>query len=245
MNHSALYLEDAYCRSCEAQLLALEPTPASLSPSEGGTVAILDRTPFFARGGGQPGDQGLIKLADGRELAVVETWSEGGRVLHQVEGTEDGMAGAAVRAEIDWPRRHRLMRMHSCLHLLCSLIDAPVTGSSVGDGRGRVDFDLPASTLDKEELNQQLQQLIKADHAITTRWAEMDELAQIGSLSRSMEGLPSGVGPVRLVEIADVDLQTCCGTHVARTAEIGAVEVGKIEKKSRHNRRVNLRLSDR
>ena len=242
MNHSALYLEDAYCRSCEAQLLALEPMPASLS--EGGTVAILDRTPFFARGGGQPGDQGLIKLDDGRELAVVETWSEDGRILHQVEGAEGDMAGASVKAEIDWPRRHRLMRMHSCLHLLCSLIDAPVTGSSVGDGRGRVDFDLPESTLDKEKLNQQLQQLIKDDHAITTRWAETAELAQTGSLSRSMEGLPSGAGPVRLVEIAAVDLQTCCGAHVARTAEIGAVEVGKIEKKSRHNRRVNLRLCD-
>ena len=242
MNPGALYLEDAYCRSCEAQLLALEPAPETLT--EGGAVAILDRTPFFARGGGQPGDQGLIKLADGRELAVVDTWSEGGRILHRVEGAEDDMTGAKVQAGIDWPRRHRLMRMHSCLHLLCSLIDAPVTGSSVGDGRGRVDFDLPESTLDKEELNRQIQRLIQADHAITSRWAETDELACIGSLSRSMEGLPSGAGPVRLVEIAGIDLQTCCGTHVARTAEIGSVQVGKIEKKSRHNRRVNLRLGD-
>ncbi len=243
MNSSALYWEDAYCRSCEAQLLALEPAAASVAG--GGAVAILDRTPFFARGGGQPGDQGLIRLVDGRELTVVDAWNEDGRTLHQVEGAEgDIMAGTAVQAEIDWPRRYRLMRMHSCLHLLCSLIDAPVTGSSVGDGRGRVDFDLPESTLDKEELNQQLQQLIEADYAIRARWAEAGEIDRIGSLSRSMEGLPSGVGPVRLVEIAGIDLQTCCGTHVASTAEIGAVQIGKIEKKSRHNRRVNLRLGD-
>ncbi len=151
--------------------------------------------------------------------------------------------GTRVTAEIDWARRYRLMRMHTCLHLLCAVIVGDVTGGQVGDGKGRLDFNLPDTRLDKDHITAELNRLIKEDHPVRPRWITDEELSARAELVRTMSVKPPmGQGRVRLLDIEGVDLQPCGGTHVARTGEIGQVEVTKIENKGRQNRRVNLAL---
>jgi misacylated tRNA(Ala) deacylase len=146
--------------------------------------------------------------------------------------------GEQVALEIDWDRRYRLMRMHSCMHMLCALVPAPVTGGSISDGRGRLDFDLP-DPLDKEALTRRLNQLIREGHSMRLRWITAAQLRAQPELVRTMSASPpQGTGKIRLVDFAGVDIQPCGGTHVANSAEIGPVRVTKIEKKGRQNRRV-------
>ena len=147
--------------------------------------------------------------------------------------------GTPVTATIDWQRRHRHMRMHTCLHLLSAVLTYPVTGGQVGDGKGRLDFDIPEGGLDKDDITRRLNALIEADHTVTQRWISDAELAAQPELVKTMAVKPpSGAGRVRLIDVAGLDLQPCGGTHVERTAEIGPVVVSKIEKKGRQNRRV-------
>jgi len=142
-------------------------------------------------------------------------------------------------------RRHRLMRMHTCLHLLCSVVPGAVTGGQVSDGRGRLDFDVPGSSLDKEAIASRLNALITAGHPVGPRWITDEELAAQPELVRTMSVKPpSGAGRVRLMEVAGVDLQPCGGTHVRNTREIGPVVVTKIESKGRQNRRVILAFAE-
>ena len=199
-------------------------------------------------GGGQPGDVGVLRLADGGEIRIVDARKGEGHedVLHIVdEGTALPAPGTAVTAEIDWARRHRLMRMHTCLHLLCAVIEGDVTGGQIGDGKGRLDFNLPDTQLDKEHIAAELNRLIAEDHPVGPRWIGEAELESNPALVRTMSVKPPmGSGRVRLLDIPGVDLQPCGGTHVARTGEIGPVAVGKIENKGRQNRRVNLRFAD-
>ena len=153
--------------------------------------------------------------------------------------------GDSVTAEIDWERRYRLMRMHTCMHVLCSLIKGEVTGGQVGDGKGRLDFNLPNTQLDREALTKALQRIVAEDHPVRERWITDEELAQNPQLVRTMSVKPpTGSGRVRLLEIEGVDLQPCGGTHLRSTGEIGRVEVGKIENKGKQNRRVNLVFPD-
>ena len=205
-----------------------------------------DRTVFYPLGGGQPGDTGVLAFDDGRAVRIVDTrkGERPGEIVHVPDGPVDArLAGSEVTARIDWDRRHRLMRMHTCLHLLCSLIAAPVTGGSVRDGSGRLDFDLPESTLDKEDLTTRLNQLVDDDHPVTPRWITEEELDANPSLVRTMSvAPPRGQGTVRVLDIEGVDLQPCGGTHVASTGETGRVRVRKIEKKGRQNRRVTVAL---
>jgi misacylated tRNA(Ala) deacylase len=159
-------------------------------------------------------------------------------------------AGMAVKAEIDWERRHRHMRMHTALHLLCSLIPFPVTGGSIGAEESRLDFDISdADAVDKDDLTARLNALVASNHAVTSRWISDAELADNPGLVRTMSVKPPvGSGRVRLVAIGPdgaVDLQPCGGTHVRFTGEIGAVAVTKIEKKGRQNRRIRLAFADR
>jgi misacylated tRNA(Ala) deacylase len=161
--------------------------------------------------------------------------------------TPDGLVapGMAVRAEIDWDRRHRHMRMHTALHLLCSLIPYPVTGGGIGAEESRLDFDISeAGAVDKDELTERMAALIEGDHPVTTRWITDEELANQPGLVRTMSVKPpAGSGRIRLVAVGEdgaVDLQPCGGTHVRSTAEIGAIAVTRIEKKGRQNRRVRL-----
>jgi misacylated tRNA(Ala) deacylase len=229
-----VFRDQPYARECEATVVAVAP----------GTVT-LDRTVFYPEGGGQPGDVGVLLLGDGRVLAVTDARKgEGGGVLHSITDPPPGFGpGSRVVARIDWARRHRLMRMHTCLHLLSAVIVAPVTGGAVGDGYGRLDFDLP-ETPDATQVESRLNALIAADHAVESRWIADEELAARPELVKTMSVKPpAGAGRVRLIDIAGVDLQPCGGTHVARTAEIGRVIVGKMEKKGRQNRRVRLELT--
>jgi misacylated tRNA(Ala) deacylase len=206
----------------------------------------LDRTVFYCAGGGQPGDRGRLLLAGGAGVEVVDTIRADGRIVHRLgEGSPAPAVGTGLVAEIDWTRRHRLMRMHSALHLLCAAVACPVTGGQIGADRSRLDFDVGGTGLDKEAIAEQLTRWIAADHGIRHRWIDADELDARPELVRTMSVRPPrDAGRVRLVEIADVDLQACGGTHVRSTAEIGAVIVGKIENKGRQNRRVNITLAE-
>ena len=228
-----VFRRDAYARSCEARITAVDDAGVR-----------LDRTVFYPTGGGQPGDSGMLALGDGTAIRIVDTrkGEAPDEIVHVPEApVSPAAAGSQVTARIDWDRRHRFMRMHTCLHLLCSLIPAPVTGGSIRDGSGRLDFDLPESTLDKEDLTMRLNRLIAGDHRVAPRWIGEEELDANPSLVRTMSvAPPRGRGRVRVLEIEGVDLQPCGGTHVASTGEIGRVRVTKIEKKGRQNRRVNV-----
>ena len=230
-----VFRQDAYARSCAARVTAVD---------EAGIR--LDRTVFYPLGGGQPGDTGELSLEDGTAIRIVDTRKGGtpGEIVHVPESPVDlDLSGTMVTARIDWDRRHRLMRMHTCLHLLCSLVAAPVTGGSVRDGSGRLDFDLPESILDKQDLTERLNRLVAEDHTVAPRWISEEELDANPSLVRTMSvAPPRGQGRVRVLDIEGVDLQPCGGTHVASSGEIGRVRVTKIEKKGRQNRRVTVVL---
>ena len=230
-----LYAEDAYAQSCDAAVTA----------SAAGGVE-LDRTVFYPRGGGQPGDTGRLTWAGGEaEIIDAVKGKTPGSVVHVLaEDAAPPPVGERVTATLDWERRHRLMPMHTCLHLLSAILDYPVTGGQIGDGKGRLDFDIPEATLDKEEVTAKLNALVAADHRVEEEWITDDELAAQPDLVKTMSVKPPvGVGRVRLLRIGgDVDLQPCGGTHVKTTSEIGAVRVRKIEKKGRQNRRVSIVL---
>jgi misacylated tRNA(Ala) deacylase len=233
-----LYERDAYLRETPARVIVVNETGIE-----------LDRTVFYARGGGQPGDSGVLVTAEGVEIPVVDTVKgEGSAILHLPAGGAATVttlkAGDPVTARIDWDRRHRHMRMHTALHLLCAVVDAPVTGGNLTADKGRLDFDLPEAGIDKEALTAALNRLIAADTRTALEWITDDELAAQPELVKTMSVQPpTGSGSVRLLRIPGVDLQPCGGTHVARTGEIGPVRVTKIEKKSRLNRRISIEFA--
>ena len=228
-----LFREDGYLQLCMARVTAADRRGIR-----------LDRTVFYPMGGGQPGDTGVLRLASGQAIPIIDTikGEAPDEVIHVPEpGTTVLQAGTELVGEIDWDRRYRLMRMHTCLHLLCSIVPGAVTGGQVSDGRGRLDFDIPGSSLDKHALAERLNALIAASYPVGPRWITDDELAAQPELVRTMSVKPpSGTGRVRLIEIAGVDLQPCGGTHIRNTAEIGRVAVTKIENKGKQNRRVIL-----
>jgi misacylated tRNA(Ala) deacylase len=231
-----IFREDAYQKSCDATVIAADETGIR-----------LDRTVFYPTGGGQPGDQGVLRLGGG-EVAIVDTrkGETPDEVLHIPEaGAALPAVGSQVTAEIDWPRRHRLMRMHTCLHLLCAVVPGEVTGGQIGDGKGRLDFNLPDTKPDKDEVTAALNRLIEEDHEVRARWISDQELAANPGLVRTMSVKPpAGTGSVRVLEVADVDLQPCGGTHVRHTGEIGRVVVTKIENKGRQNRRIVIAFDE-
>lgn len=231
-----LFRDDSYLTSCEATVTAVEDAGIE-----------LDRTVFYPTGGGQPGDQGSLRTQDGRVVAITGTVKDrdSGRHLHvPAEGAPSLAVGDAVTADIDWTRRYRLMRMHSALHLLCASVDGGVTGGQIGEDKSRLDFDLPDTNLDKDAIEARLNALVEGGHPMAHRWISDAEMAANQELVRTMSVKPpSGQGRVRLMEIAGgVDLQPCGGTHVANTSKIGALRVGKIENKGKHNRRINIHL---
>ena len=232
-----VFRTDVYARTCEATVIAVDERGIE-----------LDRTVFYPMGGGQPGDVGVLRLSDGREVSIHDTRRdrETGAHLHvPAEGADLPVAGDTVFAEIDWPRRYRLMRMHTAMHLLCSLIPQGVTGGAVGAEKSRLDFNLPGQTLDKVWLEENLNRLVKEDHAVSESWITDEELAAQPELVRTMSVKPPmGAGRVRLVRVEGVDLQPCGGTHVRSTSEIGRLRIAKIENKGKHNRRVNLVLEE-
>lgn len=233
MSTQDLFREDAQLRDCAATLLRVD---------ERGL--LLDRTVFYPQGGGQAGDAGTLTLADGREIRIVDTRKgEDGEILHLAapeQSIEGLVVGSPVTARIDWERRHAHMRFHTATHLLCALVPHPVDGCSITAGYARLDFHM-TDALDKDALTAGIARLVAGAHPVGHSWISDEELDANPGLVRSMSVQPPrGSGRVRLLKIEGVDLQPCGGTHVANTAEIGAVVVTKIEKKSARTRRVVL-----
>ncbi len=230
-----LFRSDAYLRECAAVVIAVNENRIQ-----------LDKTVFYPEGGGQPGDTGWMILATRSEVPIVDTQyhlSEG--LIHLVGETDSRPSvGEEVQLRIDWGRRYRMMRMHSCMHMLCSVVPAPVTGGSIRDGQGRLDFDLP-ETIDKAHLSESLNEVIQLNRELKLEWITEESLAAQPELVRTMSVKPpAGTGTIRLVNFSGIDLQPCGGTHVAATGEIGQVKVKKIEKKGRQNRRVIVVFDD-
>ena len=230
-----LFREDPYLKACQAKVTA--------AGEEG---IRLDRTVFYPEGGGQPGDIGSFTLADGRSIEIVDTRKghDHEDVVHIPAADAPALqVGDSVTAEIDWERRHRLMRMHTCLHILCAVVEGDVTGGQISDGKGRLDFNMEDKP-DKEQLNQEINRIIAENHPVVPQWISDEELQAQPELVRTMSVKPPmGGGRVRLLSIEGIDLQPCGGTHVRETGEIGLIEVGKIESKGRQNRRINLRFA--
>ncbi|MFN4171368.1 MAG: alanyl-tRNA editing protein [Pseudorhodobacter sp.] len=235
-----LFRADAYQTEAEATVIAHTP--------EGGIV--LDRTVFYPTSGGQPGDSGRLVWDGGQIPVATAVRAEGGHVaLVPAEPMAMPAPGTVVSQQIDWARRHRHMRLHSALHLLSVVIPLPVTGGQIGMDRARLDFDMPDPPGDIVVLEARLNGLVARDLAVTESWITDAELMANPGLVKTMSAPPPmGQGRVRLVRIGQgadqIDLQPCGGTHVARTAEIGRIAFGKIEKKGRQNRRVTISLAD-
>jgi len=224
-----LFGEDAYLRGCAATVVESLP--------EG---VVLDRTVFYPLGGGQPGDTGMLRAADGREWRVTNTRKgEGGRILHELaDDATPPSPGTKVEAALDWERRYAHMRMHTCLHLLGAVLRYGVTGGQVNADKSRLDFDTH-DNIDKERVTAAVNALIRANYKVRSQWITEAELDAQPELVRTLSVQPPrGVGRIRLLEIPGVDLQPCGGTHVAATGEIGPVVVTKVENKGRQNKRV-------
>ncbi|MGC2854447.1 alanyl-tRNA editing protein [Novispirillum sp. DQ9] len=228
-----LFREDATLRACAATVL---------SAAAGGIV--LDRTVFYPEGGGQPGDTGMLRWADG-ETPIIDTRKGDGGIVHvPAEGSPLPPAGATVEAVIDWDRRHRHMRMHTALHLICAIAAAPITGAALTAEKGRIDLDLPDPP-DKDALNARLAEIIRADLPVRHDWISDAELDANPALVKTLTVQPPrGQGRVRVVAVEGIDRQPCGGTHVASTGEIGAVAIGKIDKKGKLNRRFSVVFLD-
>ncbi len=231
-----LFLDDPTLREAAAVVLSSDTTGI-----------VLDRTPFYARGGGQPGDSGVLSWPGGEMTVTEAVKGEGAAILHlPAPGAMLPPPGTTVVARLEWPRRHALMRMHTALHLLCSLLPgAAVTGGQIGAERSRLDFDLPEAP-GREVLEDGFRALVTAAHPVTTEWVDEAVLDSNPGLVRTLSVQPPrGSGRLRLVRIGGdvpVDLQPCGGTHVANTAEVGVVRVVKVENKGRQNRRIALAL---
>ena len=250
-----LFRTDAYLTECSATVTAIT--------SQG---IVLDRTVFYPLGGGQAGDAGVLVIADGTEIAIVDTRkgkAEDGSfkadICHlpapellalllqsgQIAGVPLAV-GDVVTARIDWQRRHRLMRFHTTTHLLCHLVPQLVNGCSITPDYARLDFNM-TDALDKEELSAGIGRLVAAAYPVAVGAITDEELDANPALVKSMSVQPPrGSGRIRTIRIGDlelIDFQPCGGTHVANTAEIGAVIVTKIEKKSASTRRVVLGFS--
>jgi misacylated tRNA(Ala) deacylase len=224
-----LFQQDAYLRTCTATVL---------EAGEGGVV--LDRTVFYPLGGGQPGDTGTLRAMDGGEWRVTDARKgEGGRILHVLEaGVTAPEVGTAVEASLDWERRHAHMRMHTCLHLLGSVLRYGVTGGQIAADKGRLDFDTQ-DEIDKDAVTAAVNTLVAANHGVRSMWITDEELDRQPELVRTLSVQPPrGAGRIRLLEIPGIDLQPCGGTHVAATGEIGPVAVTKVENKGKRNKRV-------
>lgn len=228
-----IYRDDSYAVRCRATVVE--------ASTDG---VVLDRTVLYPAGGGQPGDMGVLELPDGTKAQVIDTVRSGesDRIVHVLSpGTVPLAVGTEVCAEMDWERRYAHMRYHTCLHLLCAIVPAQVTGGRIAADKAHLDFDIDMAQLDKDLIEARLNELISAGTEVRARWIDDSELDANPGLVRTMSvAPPRGTGRVRLVDVAGVDLQPCGGTHVRNTREIGAVEVVRIRNEGKRNKRVTI-----
>ena len=228
-----LFIEDSYLKDFDATILNINSNKI-----------ILDRTAFYAKSGGQPGDIGKITL-NGKEINIIDTvYDNKQNILHVCENSNDLKIDEKIKGKINWEIRYKHMRMHTALHLLCSLIPYDVTGGQISYEKSRLDFNAD-DKIEKEEIENKINQLVKDDHEISYQWITLEELDNQPDLVRTMSVKPPRTNnKIRLVKIGSIDLQPCGGTHVKKTKEIGNIRIGKIENKGKMNRRVNLSISD-
>lgn len=231
-----LYLETPYDQDFEAEVIAV-----------GENGIQLDKSLFYPTSGGQPGDIGKLEAAnDEINIATTCKGEAPDDVWHiPTEGSNLPTVGTKVKGHIDWSIRHKHMRMHTAMHLLCSLIEGDATGGQIGAEKSRLDFNIPSGAYDKVEITEKLNALIEQDHPISTSWITDEELTANPDLVRTMSVKPPmGTGKVRMVQIGSgdniVDYQPCGGTHVQSTKEIGKVRVAKIENKGKQNKRFQI-----
>lgn len=237
---NALFRDDFYLKTTDAVVTAIH--------EDGGIE--LDRTCFYATSGGQPGDTGFLERSDGGKIRLGQTRTGASKdiIIHvPLEGEPQPIVGEALRLHIDWDRRHRLMRMHTACHLLSVVCQYPITGAAVGEEESRVDFDM-TDIIDKDDVTARLMELVTQDHPVYLQWITDEDLAANPGIVKSKNVRPpSGLGRVSLVcigENSSVDSQPCGGTHVARTGEIGAIHIARIEKKGKENRRFRIRFGE-
>ena len=228
-----LFIENSYLKEFESQVQQVE-----------NNSIVLEQTAFYAKSGGQPGDVGKIIL-NGKEINIIETvYDHEKNILHLCENSNDLKVGEKIKGKINWEIRYKHMRMHSALHLLCSLIPYDVTGGQISFEKSRLDFNAD-DKIEKEEVENKINQLVKDDHEISYQWITSEELDKQSALVRTMSVKPPRTNnKIRLVKIGNIDLQPCGGTHVKSTKEIGKILIGKIENKGKMNRRVNLSVND-
>lgn len=235
MTTELLFRDDAYLKSCPARVTAV---------TERGIE--LDRTVFYPAGGGQAGDTGWLRRADGLAVRVADTRKGDAfdSVVHIPEAGAPALAvGDAVTAELDWERRYAMMRIHTCLHVLSCVVVAPVTGGNIAPDKGRLDFDIDMSLLDAEKIEREVNALIERAVDTRTVWITDEELDAKPELVKTMSVQPPrGAGRVRLLEIPGIDLQPCGGTHLRNIGEIGRVKVLKIRSEGKRNKRVEVGL---
>ena len=208
---------------------------------------VLDRTVFYSRGGGQPGDTGVLEW-DGGSVPVTDTYRQSGVVLHVVDGVPPAV-GAEITARIDWERRHMLMRTHTALHVLTAVIfrdfDAKVTGGNMEPGRARMDFELGSISVEfGKEVEERLNVALAQEHDVSVRFMSRSDALEDADLIRTKVNLiPAAVDPIRVIQIGDIDKQADGGTHVANTREVGLVRVVKTESKGKANKRMRIELT--
>ena len=229
-----LFIEDPYLKEFDAKILNINLNQIT-----------LDQTAFYARSGGQPGDVGQLTI-NGNTINIIDTIKDQeNNIIHIAENNIELAIGEKIQGTINWNKRYKHMRMHSALHLLCSVIPLDVTGGQIGYDKSRLDFNAQNYKIEKEEIEYKINTLVKEDHEISYQWITNYDLEQQPELVRTMSVKPPKInGKIRLVKISNVDLQPCGGTHVKSTAEIREIKIGKIENKGKMNRRVNLLIND-
>ena len=230
-----LFEENAYLKEFKAKIININIEEKTIE---------LDNTAFYARSGGQPGDIGEI-IAENQNIEVKDTIKKDNKIINIINKTENLDKGIEIIGKIDWEKRYKHMKMHSALHLMCSVIPLGVTGGQIGYEKSRLDFNDPDKEINKEEIEEKINSLVKDDYEITSEIIDSKILDEQPELVRTMSVKPPQIdGKIRLIKIGNVDLQPCGGTHVKSTAEIGSIKIGKIENKGRMNRRVNILLND-
>tara|TARA_B100000427_G_scaffold327582_1_gene338654 strand:- start:191 stop:889 length:699 start_codon:yes stop_codon:yes gene_type:complete len=230
-----IFEEDSYLKELETKVKSID---------NDNKLIELEKTIFYGRSGGQPGDTGFLKIKD-KNFEVIETIKKNNSIFHQVSNIENIEIQDEVIGSINWYQRYIYMKMHTALHILCSVVPMDVTGGQIGLEKSRLDFNADAESINKQDIQEKINDILKDNHKILYEWITNEELDKNPELVRTMSVKPPKTeGKIRLVKIGEIDLQPCGGTHVKETKEIGSITIGKIENKGKMNRRINININD-